>query len=286
MEQTLDGVRFCLRTPCDLRFLSRYGRAFCVFDRNDSGNLSFGLEQDGVRTFVKLAGLPTCNASSEPQTAVENLRRAAQVYADVRHPNLIRLREHYAFGPLYVAAFDWADGECLCDHWNFDRYAADPTLVPPRERFRALPPEERLDAYDALLAVVQTMSARGYFAMDLYDGSLLYDFVRRKMTVCDIDLAVRMPYVNRMGRLWGSSRFQSPEEYALGATVDGVTNVFTLGALAFFFFGDDRNKCAESWNVSPALYAVAARAIRPARDERYPSVDAFADAWRRTRADV
>lgn len=65
-----------------------------------------------------------------------------------------------------------------------------------------------------------------------------------------------------------------------------MTNVFTLGALAFFFFGDDRNKCAESWNVSPALYAVAARAIRPARDERYPSVDAFADAWRRTRADV
>ena len=121
MEQTLDGVRFCLRTPCDLRFLSRYGRAFCVFDQNDSGNLSFGLEQDGVRTFVKLAGLPTCNASAEPQTAVENLRRAAQVYADVRHPNLIRLREHYAFGPLYVAAFDWADGECLCDHWNFDR---------------------------------------------------------------------------------------------------------------------------------------------------------------------
>mgnify|MGYP002546434731 FL=1 len=286
MEQTLDGVRFCLRTPCDLRFLSRYGRAFCVFDRNDSGNLSFGLEQDGVRTFVKLAGLPTCNASSEPQTAVENLRRAAQVYADVRHPNLIRLREHYAFGPLYVAAFDWADGECLCDHWNFDRYAADPTLSPPRERFRALPPEERLDAYDALLAVVQTMSARGYFAMDLYDGSLLYDFARRKMTVCDIDLAVRMPYVNRMGRLWGSSRFQSPEEYALGATVDGVTNVFTLGALAFFFFGDDRNKCAESWNVSPALYAVAVRAIRPARDERYPSVDAFADAWRRTRANA
>lgn len=57
-----------------------------------------------------------------------------------------------------------------------------------------------------------------------------------------------------------------------------MTNVFTLGALAFFFFGDDRNKCAESWNVSPALYAVAARAIRPARDERYPSVDAFADA--------
>ena len=112
------------------------------------------------------------------------------------------------------------------------------------------------------------------------------DFARRKMTVCDIDLAVRMPYVNRMGRLWGSSRFQSPEEYAFGATVDGVTNVFTLGALAFFFFGDDRNKCAESWNVSPALYAVAARAIRPARDERYPSVDAFADAWRRTRADV
>ncbi|MFR5864121.1 MAG: hypothetical protein ACLUFV_02440 [Acutalibacteraceae bacterium] len=41
MEQTLDGVRFCLRTPCRPAILSRYGRAFCVFDQNDSGNLSF-----------------------------------------------------------------------------------------------------------------------------------------------------------------------------------------------------------------------------------------------------
>ncbi|MFR5864122.1 MAG: hypothetical protein ACLUFV_02445 [Acutalibacteraceae bacterium] len=71
-----------------------------------------------------------------------------------------------------------------------------------------------------------------------------------------------MPYVNRMGRLWGSSRFQSPEEYALGATVDGVTNVFTLGALAFFFFGDDRNKCAESWNVSPNFTPRRAPSVR------------------------
>lgn len=38
-----------------------------------------------------------------------------------------------------------------------------------------------------------------------YDGSLLYDFQRHAMTICDIDMYARKPYTNTIGRMWGSS---------------------------------------------------------------------------------
>ena len=37
------------------------------------------------------------------------------------------------------------------------------------------------------------------------------------------------PFVNKMGRLWGSSRFMSPEEFELNAMIDSRTNVFNMG---------------------------------------------------------
>jgi serine/threonine-protein kinase len=43
----------------------------------------------------------------------------------------------------------------------------------------------------------------------------------------------KAPYVNEMGRMWGSTRFMSPEEFTLGAYIDEVTNVYAMGATAF-----------------------------------------------------
>jgi serine/threonine protein kinase, bacterial len=42
-----------------------------------------------------------------------------------------------------------------------------------------------------------------------------------------------------MGRLWGSSRFMSPEEFGLGAKIDERTNVFNMGAIAFGLLGGE-----------------------------------------------
>lgn len=42
-----------------------------------------------------------------------------------------------------------------------------------------------------------------------------------------------------MGRLWGSSRFMSPEEIELGAKIDERTNVFNIGAIAFGLLGGE-----------------------------------------------
>jgi hypothetical protein len=57
----------------------------------------------------------------------------------------------------------------------------------------------------------------GYVGIDFYDGSIMYDFENEKAVICDIDFYAKALYVNHMGRLWGSGRFMSPEEFTLNA---------------------------------------------------------------------
>ncbi len=53
---------------------------------------------------------------------------------------------------------------------------------------------------------------------------------------------LKKPYVNKMGRLWGSSRFMSPEEFELNAIIDSRTNVFNMGAIAFAILGGGKDR--------------------------------------------
>jgi serine/threonine-protein kinase len=116
--------------------------------------------------------------------------------------------------------------------------------------------------------------------VDLYDGSLLVDLVTGQVTLCDVDFYERAPLRNRMGRMWGSTRFMSPEEYRLGSVIDEVTNVFALGALAHTFLGDDASKDRAAWVGSEHQFQVAARALQPRREQRWASVAELAAAWR------
>lgn len=100
-------------------------------------------------------------------------------------------------------------------------------------------------------------------------------------TICDIDFYAKTSYVNTMGRMWGSSRFMSPEEFQLGAVIDEVANVYTMGAFAFALFAD-RNRTEENWPLSPKLFTVAKRAISDERSERQQSVGELMEEWRGT----
>ena len=292
----IDGITFPLRERRDLSWLRGMGRVFAVFSQNDSGNISFGVENGTGRYFLKVAGLKTAEAACSPQQAVRALQAAVPAYTAIRHPNLIRLRRHFSHDGLYLAVFDWAEGECLFDHWNFDAYRADPRLVPPASRYRQLPPERRAASCDVLFSFLSAAAASGYVAVDFYDGSVLYDFSTHTTTVCDIDLFRKRPAVNDLGAEFpGSKRVKAPEEYRLGAVLDERTNVFAMGALLFHFFGrfseaELRAMYGESrffpcspgnWELNEACYAAACRAVSPGRDERYPTVAAFWDAWRR-----
>jgi serine/threonine-protein kinase len=146
-------------------------------------------------------------------------------------------------------------------------------------RLRALPAERIGAALDTIYDVHLELARHGFVAVDFYDGSILYDFTGHRTWVCDLDSYRPGPFVLEAERLPGSTRFMAPEEFARGALVDGVTNVFTLGRAALILLGDGGHDPG-AWQGNPAQWEVALRASRDERSERYPSVAEFVRAWR------
>lgn len=191
--QSVDGIPYKLKASFDFSFLSKYGRVFKVLDRQDSGNICFGLEKDGARYFVKFAGAPTEQYDGNPKDAISRLKAAVPVYQTLRHPNLIEFITAEDIQNGFACVFKWADGEC-------------------------------------------------------------------------------------MGRMWGSSRFMSPEEFEHGATLDEITNVYTIGALAFALFSD-YSRTREAWTLRDELYQIAFKAVSDDRNKRQQSIRQFIEEW-------
>lgn len=115
----IDAVSFQLQEPCDFTWLKELGNVFKVFDQQDSGNLSFGVEKDGKRYFVKFAGAKPLTYEGNAQEAVSRLMEAIPLYDALKTDALITLVSHFNVGNGYAAVFDWAIGECLHSHWLF-----------------------------------------------------------------------------------------------------------------------------------------------------------------------
>lgn len=298
MHVTLDGVDFELKQPHDFSWIRPLGRVFRVYDRQDSGNLLFGVEQGGVKRFVKYAGASTVAYEGAPGQAVERLRQALCVYRAVAHPHLIRFEGAVTCPQGLAAVFEWFEGRGLHEHWTFRQLdKLDPAS--PYGRYLRLPLERRFKSLTAVFECLCHVEALGYVAVDFYDGSILYDFERDVTKVGDIDFYRRRPAVNDLGEAyWGSPRFKPPEEYRLGAAIGPDTNVFTLGALILHLFGrysQDEVEAMyrqrrftpcplERWSLNEGLYRVACQAVEPERGRRYPTLAAFFEAWRRAQA--
>ncbi|CAM4068785.1 hypothetical protein GCM10007362_25800 [Saccharibacillus endophyticus] len=274
IEQRIDGVPFLLRRPHDFNWLAPFGVVFRVWDRQDSGNIAFGLKIEDQQVFIKYAGAATADYEGHPVDAVRRLREAANVYEILEHPTLVRLLDHFETEDGYAMLFEWTEGELL---------RRDDAPSSPISRFRRLPIEERIDAVERILDFHAHVEAFGYVAIDFYDGSLIYDFERKRITICDIDFYSPAPYTNEMGRMWGSSRFMSPEEHERGAAIDSRTNVYGLGAMAFCLLGSETDRSRERWEAGEALFELAARAVSLDRSERWETVAELLEAWRAAR---
>ncbi|WP_394218769.1 serine/threonine protein kinase [Halobacillus trueperi] len=276
----MDDVSFSLREDHDFGWLEEMGRVFCVFDEQDSGNISFGVENEQGKFFVKYAGARPMDFTGDPDDAVERLKTAIPVYEQLDHPSLIKLMDHFALRDGYAAVFDWAEGECLHSHWSHGGPAkyTDPTS--PYYRFRKLDVTKRLEALETIFSFHAFVEERGFVAVDFYDGSILYDFNHDVMTICDIDFFRKSPTVNDIGEeFWGADRSKSPEEYDLGAVIDEQTHVYTMGAIAFGLLGGETDHSFSRWEAGEGLYGVVKKAVNQNRSERYENVRAFMKAW-------
>lgn len=93
---TLNKVDFQLQEEHNFNWLKHLGNVFCVFDQQDSGNISFGVEQDGQKYFVKYAGAKPIDFNGNPEGAIERLKKALPVYQSLEHPHLIKLLDYFS----------------------------------------------------------------------------------------------------------------------------------------------------------------------------------------------
>lgn len=265
--QHVDAIPFKLKSPFDFSFLREYGTVFKVYDDQDSGNICFGTEKDGKRYFIKFAGAPTERFDGDPADAIARLKASLPIYSDLRHEHLIELVEEKDIGGGFAMVFKWASGDCMGRMYPAAHH-----------RFMQLPLDAKLNVFRDILNFFEHVASRSYVAIDFYDGSIMYDFENGKTTICDIDYFRKQPCVNDMGHMWGSSRFQSPEEFQFGAIIDEVTNVYTVGATAFALFGDYQ-RTRDKWMLSDKLFEIAARAVSDDRAKRQQSIRRFMEDW-------
>lgn len=269
LQRALLDVQEISGSPAD--YLASVGQIFARFGpaTQDSGNLSYGVQLDGQRFFVKTTD-PAASAYLDFPERVALLRNAVELNARCAHPALPALLNviESAAGPMLV--YEWVAGELL--------RARKGEQASAHERFRCLPVADVRAALDTLYDLHTRLADLGYVAVDFYDGCLLYDFPVGVLRVVDLDHYQQGPFSNGMGRMFGSSRFMAPEEFELGARIDEQTTVFNLGrAAAIFMGGGDLD--ADAFTGGDSHYQVVAKACQPIRADRYGSVAEFYGAW-------
>ncbi|MFG1951707.1 serine/threonine protein kinase [Micromonospora sp. NPDC048830] len=233
--------------------------AFVVFGDQDSGCLSYGVQVDGRRWFVKRPRTPAAAAS---------LARALGLHAAVRHAAIVR--------PEVV--LDGTDGPVLVYPWRagtvLNRATVHGSDRMGLARFQTLPLPEARAALATVLDAHVAVAAAGYVAVDLYDGCLLYDFDAHRMRLVDLDEYRPQPFLLASDRLPGSRRYMAPEEFARGARIDHRTTVFALGRVLHHLLDSPGG-----WRGAAGERAVVDQATRPDPDDRYPDPAALARAW-------
>jgi hypothetical protein len=274
MNRPLIEIKMTAQSPAD--FLRSTGQVFAVFDERtqDSGNISYGVLAGERRFFVKTAGTPeNSKAHLSHEQRVAWLRNAVSFRRSVNHhslPELLNVIES-PHGPMLV--YEWVPGELI----GIERSRrADPAA--PFQRFRALPLSELITGLDVVFDFHRSAAELGWVAVDFYDGVMIYDFSTQAMRLIDLDHYRDRPFTNEIGRMLGSTRFMALEEFELGAIIDEVTNVFTMGRIISVFLSDGTLELTP-FRGDRALYEVMIRACQPERKERFPSMKAFHAAW-------
>ena len=283
----IDTIEFKLKEYQDFTWLNNYGQAFMVIDETGSGCISFGIEKDNKKYFFKIAGAKSINAEVSEKESIRLLKNAVIKYKAIKHDNLIKYIDSFEYKEFFVVIYEYAEGECLFDHWNFDKYKNTKEIT-PLMRFKSLSIEKRLNVVEKLFTFFETFIDCGYVAVDFYDSSIIYNFKNDTVTFCDIDLFRKLPTTNDLGQdYFGTKRLKSPEENELGAPIDELTSEFTLGAIIFDIFSEVKNtdkrynlgmfipNDIEYFSLSKEVYNVLIKATNYDRNKRYKSIKEF-----------
>ncbi|WP_413381804.1 serine/threonine protein kinase [Alkalihalobacillus sp. 1P02AB] len=275
----INGFEFQLKEDHDFSWITNYGEVFNVFEQQDSGNICFGVKKAGKKCFIKYAGANTLRFSGDMGEAIRKLKESVPIYETLKHPLLVQLIDYGEIGQGYILIFEWFEGEGLYPQGEFSKTEKYTNPQSPFYRFKQLAVFERIKVMSQIIQFHVRVEEKGYVAIDFYDGSLMYDFQQKQLKICDIDYYQQKPFINHLGRLWGSSRFMSPEEFQLGSEIDGRTNVFNIGAMAFCLLGGELDRSFAKWEASEPLFEVMKKAVEKDRQNRFESLRQLAGKW-------
>lgn len=294
MEFEIDCIRYNLKEPQDFSWLNEYGKVFSCIDKTGSGCICFGVKKDSKKYFIKVAGAKTLSSYLVEEESIDLLKRAVDNHKNIKHPNLIELIDSFEKNEFFVAIYEWVDGECLFDHWNFDLYNENPNLIPPAEKFKSLSLNKKLDVIDKLFTFFITVTKSGYATVDFYDSSIMYNFNTNEVYFCDIDMFKKIPFTNTYGTQYpGTKRLKAPEHNEMNALIDEKSNQFTLGAIIFDMLSekDEANikrryteghfipNSKEKFMADNTLYNLLIKATSLDKNNRFNSIEEFYNNW-------
>jgi hypothetical protein len=160
-------------------FAESCGDVFVAYEAQDSGCVSFGVEADDRRWFLK---------GPASDSAVGSVTSVIEFHRRVRHAVIVRPVEVVDVQGVPVLRYPWVDGETLY-HATTERSGPQVRIGgdAAHHRFRQLPVDQVVFAIDAVFSAHVEVAREGYVAIDLYDGCLHYDFDRRRMRLIDLD---------------------------------------------------------------------------------------------------
>ena len=226
-------------------------------------------------------------------TAVARFVREAKYGARVKHPNVVETIEiGQAANGLHFLAIEWAEGEIL------ERYA---------KQYAPLPRDEVASIVSQIAAGVQAAHDAGIVHRDLKPENVMYDSKTRRVKLLDFGIATDTQAssderLTRAGFFVGTLMYIAPEALS-GEIVTAAADQYSLATIAYFLLTRSLPYSAKApremftqlltmppiplkdagegeFNFSPALDAVVMRALSRLPANRYPSVVAFAEAFR------
>ena len=226
-------------------------------------------------------------------TAVARFIREAKYGARVKHPNVVETIEiGQAANGLHFLAIEWAEGEIL------ERYA---------KQYAPLPRDEVATIVSQIAAGVQAAHDAGIVHRDLKPENVMYDSKTRQVKLLDFGIATDTQAssderLTRAGFFVGTLMYIAPEALS-GEIVTAAADQYSLATIAYFLLTRSLPYSAKApremftqlltmppiplkeagegeFNFSPALDAVVMQALSRLPANRYPSVVAFAEAFR------
>jgi serine/threonine-protein kinase len=226
------------------------------------------------------------------RTAVARFIREAKYGARVRHPNVVETIEiGEDENGLHFLAIEWADGDIL------ERYA---------KQNAPLPKEEVAGIVSQIAAGVQAAHDAGIVHRDLKPENVMYDSKTRKVKLLDFGIATDTQpsgdeRLTRAGFFVGTLMYIAPEALS-GEIVSTAADQYSLATIAYFLLTRClpysakapremftqlltmppiplKDAAEGTLTFSSALDAVVMRALSRSPAARYPTVQAFAQAF-------